>query len=231
MEQSKVIFDKDKLGIAVKNKGYTNMTLSRMMGYNDSFIRNIIGRGCSMRIGDYKLMCAYLGVSEDELKPAEKSDNPNNIQNCDEFKKYIDKAFQDLTKFVDYKIGQLRTSVDKLENATCICRENTNIIKIQNERLKEAINALRLDMNDAMGDIAGKIDVINSISGAEELRKAKAMLAKMLNDGPKEENEIYLEAQKQQVAKKYVDRAKNELGVLVETKGYTNNKTKKWFFG
>lgn len=65
MRAEKIIFDKDKLKIAAKEKGYSNVQLSEMMGYSRSYIKNIIGHGCSMRIGDYKLMCSYLGVSED----------------------------------------------------------------------------------------------------------------------------------------------------------------------
>lgn len=232
MRAEKIIFDKDKLKIAAKEKGYSNVQLSEMMGYSRSYIKNIIGHGCSMRIGDYKLMCSYLGVSEDQLKPEMKLDNADDrMVSTDGFEEIINKAFQDLTKFVEYRMDRLQTSVDKLNSVVDICRTNTNTIKIQNEKIKESVNSLRMDMNDALEDITEKVDVINSFSGAEELRKAKAMLAKILNDGPQEENEIYLEAQKQQIAKKYVDRAKNELGVLVETKGYGNNKTKRWFFG
>ena len=73
--------------------------------------------------------------------------------------------------------------------------------------------------------------MIAESSGSENIRKEKTYLATMLNDGPGDENAIYLEAQKQQIAKKYVDRAKTELGVLVKPKGYGKNQTKTWFFG
>lgn len=230
-EIKKILFDKEKLKHAISEKNYTYKSLSRAMGYGESYISDTIKRGCLMRIGDYKLMCSYLEVQENNLMPDDPAKSDVQSISAQELNEQMNKMFSDITKFVEHKMERMQKSIDSVADDIGVCRQNTNTIKIQIEKLKEKTDGLRLDTNDALQDLTDKVTGIADASGSEKLRQAKSFLAKILNDGPYDENKIYLEAQKLQIAKKYVDRAKSELGVLVETKGYGNNKTKNWYFG
>ena len=231
-EIKKILFDKEKLKHAISEKNYTYKSLSEVMGYGESYISDTIKRGCLMRIGDYKLMCSYLEVREDDLKPNEEIKNDAaTIVDFREHEARVNQMLSDLTKYVGHRMDEIQKSIDAIGDDVRACRSNTNTLKIQSEKIKEKIDGLRLDTNDALADITDKLAGIVDVSGSEKLRQEKAFLAKILNEGPYDENKIYLEAQKSQIAKKYVDRAKSELGVLVETKGYGNNKTKNWYFG
>lgn len=230
-ETNQIIFDKEKLKKAIQDKNYTYKSISEMMGYGATYISDRIKRGCSMRIGDYKLLCSYVGVKEDELKPDEMQMDKVPVLDLSEHENRLNKSFSNLSRLVEHKLCQMQKSIDEMKSDVEVSRSNTNTIKIQNKKLEEKMNDMKLDLNDTLTEISDSIALIAESSGSENIRKAKTFLAKMLNDGTGDENAIYLEAQKQQIAKKYVDRAKTELGVLVKPKGYGKNQTKTWFFG
>lgn len=223
-----ILFDKEKLKKAINENGYTQRSLSRKMGYEDSYLASTIKRGCKIRIQDYKLMCLCLGISEDKLIPDKNNrEDDSIIQYLDEYDKRMNESFSTFVKLIDYKISNIQKCVENLDKDIKAIRQNGNTIKIQNEKLKDKVDGFRLDLNDELQDIFEKLNIIIDASGSDKIRIAKDFLRNML---PAEENDIYLEAQKSQISKKYIDRAKQELGVFVETKGYGNNKTKKWHF-
>lgn len=222
----KIVIDKDKFKKALEVQKLTMKDLSFMLGSNAGYISKIMRNGCTFRISDYKMICEILKVSEDDLKP-----EPEKPEQQSELNNKTEKSFQNLTKLIEHRLNKMQELVEKVSNDAGMCRSNINTVKIQNEKLKEQISSLKLDVNDSLADISEKLENVVGSSGDGETIRAKKLLSKLLSDGGKEENAIYLEAQKQKIAKKYIDRAKTELGLFVETKGYGASKTKKWFFG
>ena len=109
-EIKKILFDKEKLKHARSEKNYTYKSLSEAMGYGESYISDTVKRGCLMRIGDYKLMCSYLEVREDDLKPNEEIKNDAAITaNFREHETRVNQMFSDLTQYVGNRLDGVQT--------------------------------------------------------------------------------------------------------------------------
>lgn len=223
-----IFYDKNKLKAAIAGKGMSASALSKQMGFSETYIADCNRHGSGMKPVGYKLMCMILGVDESALLPdppePETADKPDESEN-------LNKAMADMAKFIKHEIDRINERIDGIENDIKQCRTNTQTLKVQTEKVKETVLDAKLDLQDSLQDIAETLTFITDVSGADKLIKAKALLSDVLKTGSEDENKILLEAQKAGVPKKYLDRAKSEMGVLVETKGYGKNQSKRWFFG
>lgn len=224
-----VTIDVDKLRSELKKRKISQTEFSRQLGKNDYYIAHL-ERTAAQSAAMEKIMCLLLELKPGSLiKQEEKAAAP--VRDADTAPVLKREDMEKFTKFFQHHMEKLTKMVEEANDSIGVVRGKVNANTIQIEGIKKSMQDTATTVQAHVDNLTEILDGAVITKESTNITEAKQFLAEMMEGDGCEENKIYMEAQRRQIRKKDVQRAKNELGIITSVKGYGNQMKKIWIYG